>query len=480
MMGKWGAMGTKRKNAERGMRRSDEERTLGRQEPRIPALAPVSHFSNAFTVSALKKVGLVLGVVLFVCFALVGVLYLTRGTPVTSVKTFGKVPPPAVTDPLFRRTVELMAGMTMRDGNAIQMLTVGDQTYAQLWQDLRAARSTITLQMYYANPGGVATTLKDILIDRARAGVRVLFLQDAIGSENMSEEWQDSLRAAGVHVAIFRPPRWYQLDKAGHRSHTRVVVVDGHTGWTGGFGIDDKWLGNGRTDGSWRDTNARFTGPAVMQLQATFAASWAEATGELITGAIFFPPDEFAGDGNHLAALLHMAPTIGSTPAERFLALSIEGSRRTMYIANSYFVPDDDFRRMLVAAAKRGVDVRILVPGEKIDIKTTWYAGRRRYEELLEGGVRIYEYQPSMMHAKTFVIDGVWSTIGTMNMDNRSLAFNDESNIVALDRTLGAAMDATFLEDLKFSKEIKLEEFRRRPKYQKLLETGAHMISRLL
>jgi cardiolipin synthase len=175
-----------------------------------------------------------------------------------------------------------------------------------------------------------------------------------------------------------------------------------------------------------------------------------------------------------------MAPTIGSTPAERFLALSIEGARRTMYIANSYFVPDDDFRRMLVAAAQRGVDVRILTASDKTDIKTTWYAGRKRYEELLEGGVRVYEYSPSMMHAKTFVIDGVWSTIGTMNFDNRSLAFNDESNLVTFDRRVGAAMDSAFLKDLEHSAEITLETFRRRPWHQKLFETGANLLSRLL
>lgn len=430
--------------------------------------------------SKLQNAGFVLAGLLFVCFALVGLLYLTRGTPVTSVKTFGKAPPPAVTDPLFRRTVELMAGMDLQDGNSIEVRTNGDNTYPQLWADLQSARSTVTLQMYYCNPGKVADTLKKILIDRARAGVQVLFLQDAIGSQNMSDEWQDSLRAAGVQVSIFRPPHWYKLDKIGHRSHIRVVVVDGRVGWTGGFGIDDKWLGDGRTNGSWRDTNARFTGPAVMQLQATFAAGWAESTGELITGEVFFPRVEFQPRGDDYGALLHMAPTIGSTPAERFLALSIEGARRTMYISNSYFVPDDDFRRMLVMAAKRGVDVRLLTASKKTDIKTTWYAARRRYEELLSGGVRIYEYEPSMMHAKTFVIDGVWSTIGTMNFDNRSLAFNDESNIVAYDRSLGAAMDAIFLEDLKHSKEIKLEEFRQRPLYQKLLENGAHLLSRLL
>jgi cardiolipin synthase len=440
---------------------------------------PPDLFPDINAVSALKITTLVLAAILLLAFSCVGALYLTRGTPVSSVRTFGEAPP-AVVDPLFRRTVDLLAGMTMQGGNNVEVLVNGDQTYHRLWDDLRAARQTITLQMYYGNPGQVADTLKRILIERARAGVRVLFLQDAIGSQNLEKEWQDSLRAAGVQVAIFRPPRWYQLDKASHRSHIRVVVIDGHVGFTGGFGIDDKWLGDGRTNGSWRDTNVRFTGPAVMQLQATFAAGWAEATGELITGQVFFPIEEFRADGNDYGALLHMAPTIGSTPAERFLALSIEGARRTMYISNSYFVPDDDFRRMLVAAARRGVDVRILTAGDKTDIKTTWYAGRKRYEQLLEGGVRIYEYRPSMMHAKTFVIDGVWSTVGTMNFDNRSLAFNDESNLVMFDQRLGARMDSIFLSDIAQATEIKLESFRRRPWYHRLLENGANVVSRLL
>jgi cardiolipin synthase len=428
----------------------------------------------------LKILGVIAFGVLLLAFSCVGALYLTRGTPVSSVRTFGKAPPPAVSDPLFRRTIDLLAGMGMQDGNSVQVLFNGDQTYPQLWADLRSARQTITLQMYYGNPGKVADTLTNNLIARARAGVRVLFLQDAIGSQNLTEEWQDSLRAGGVQVAIFRPPRWYQLDKASNRSHIRVVVVDGHIGWTGGFGIDDKWLGDGRSEESWRDSNVRFMGPAVMQLQATFAAGWAEATGELITGPVFFPLEQFQSDGDDFGALLHMAPTVGSTPAERFLALSIEGARRTLYVSNSYFVPDDDFRRMLVAAAKRGVDVRILTASEKTDIKTTLYAGRKRYEELLAGGVRDNEYLPSMMQAKRFVIDGIWSSVGTMNFDNRSLAFNDESNLVTFDRRVGAAMDSVFFEDLKHSREIKLETFRRRPWHQKVLESGANLLSRLL
>jgi cardiolipin synthase len=429
---------------------------------------------------ALKASGIIGGTLVVLVLAFIGFLYLTRGTPVSTVRTFGDGAPPAVGDPLFRRTVELLSGMTLEQGNAIDVLVNGDETYPPLWDDLRSAKKSITVQFYYALPGKVATQLKEILIDRARAGVEVLFLQDAFGSQRLTEEYQDSLVNAGVRLALFRPPRWFHLDKAAHRSHIRVVVVDGHVGYTGGFGLDDKFLGDGRSEGSWRDTNVRFLGPAVMQLQATFAAGWAEATGELLTGEVFFPLAEFQPEGDFYAALLYTAPTTGSTPAERFLALSIAGARRTMYISNSYFVPDDDFRRMLVEAARRGVDVRILTASDKTDIKTTWYAGRKRYEELLEGGVRVYEYQPTMMHAKTFVIDGVWSTIGTMNFDNRSLAFNDETNLVAYDRRLGAAMDSIFLDDLKHSKEIKLEEFRRRPWYEKLFENGAHLISRVL
>ena len=429
---------------------------------------------------ALKASGVVVLTLMVLMFALIGVLYVTRGTPVSSVRTFGDGAPPAVGDPLFRRTVEILSGMEMQQGNDVEVFFNGDETFRRLWADLRGAKKSITVQFYYCLPGKVATQVKDILIERARAGVPVLFLRDAFGSQRLTEEYDDSLRAAGVRVAVFRPPRWYQLDKAAHRSHIRVVVVDGNVGYTGGFGLDDKFLGDGRKEGSWRDTNVRFLGPAVMQHQATFAAGWAEATGELISGDVFFPLEEFRANGDYYAGLLYTAPTIGSTPAERFLALSLEGARKTMYISNAYFVPDDDFRRMLVMAAKRGTDVRLITASNKTDIKTTWYAGRQRYEELLEGGVRIYEYQPSMIHAKTFVIDGVWSAIGTMNFDNRSLAFNDETNLVAYDRRLGAKMDSIFLEDLKFSKEIKLEEFRHRPWYQKLLEHGANLLSRVL
>jgi cardiolipin synthase len=356
----------------------------------------------------------------------------------------------------------------------------GDGTYPQLWKDLASAQRTITVQMYYSQPGAVADTLAKYLIDRAKHKVRVLLLLDAFGSQPLKREWVRALRSAGVELVWLRPLRWYSLQKAAQRSHVRVVVVDGRIGYTGGFGLADYWLGDGHHEDQWRETNVRFEGPTVAELQAAFAAGWAEATGELLTGDMFFPSASFADVGQVNAGLMHTIPSTGSTPAERFLALSIAGARKTLYISNSYFVPGENFMQLLIAAARRGVDVRVLTVSKKTDVKTTWYAGRTYYESLLSGGVKIYEYQPTMMHAKSMVVDGMWSYVGSMNFDNRSLSFNDESLLVALDRGVGAQMDSIFMDDIRFSKEIKLDEFRKRPLSSKILEWGAQKLRRVL
>ena len=430
--------------------------------------------------ASIKQIGkYVLGSAV-VAFALIGVLTVTRGTPVGTVVTLSDSGPPAVTDSLFERTFELFTGTHVYPGNTVESALNGNGTYPQLWADLRSAKRTITVQMYFSLPGKVADTMAAVLKERARAKVRVLFLIDAFGSQHLSDEYIDSMRAAGVEVAKLRTLHWYTIHDAQDRSHVRVVIVDGRIAYTGGFGLADYWLGDGHRDDQWRESNVRFSGPAVMQLQAAFSSAWAEATGELIIGPLFFPEAGFQEVGPVHAGLLYTSPTAGSTPAERFLALSITGARKSLYIANSYFVPDNDFRRLLVRAAKRGVDVRVLTVSEKTDVKTTWYAGRYRYEDLLAQGIRIYEYQPTMLHSKTIIVDGVWGTIGSMNFDNRSMAFNSESNLVVLDRKFGAAMDSVFLDDLRYSKEIKLGEFRQRPLWEKMIERGASLLSRLL
>jgi cardiolipin synthase len=213
-----------------------------------------------------KRVAVVLGIVLIGALALIGILSVTRGTPVRTVVTFGsREGPPPIGDSLFARSMELYTGLHLTGGNAAQQLLNGVGTYPLLWRDLRAAKRTITVQMYYSQPGTVADTLAAILEERARAGVRVLLVLDAFGSQNLKQEWADSLRAAGVELALLRQLHWYSLHNASDRSHVRVVVVDGSIGYTGGFGLADYWLGNGRREDQWRETNVRFEGPAVMQ-----------------------------------------------------------------------------------------------------------------------------------------------------------------------------------------------------------------------
>jgi cardiolipin synthase A/B len=428
----------------------------------------------------MKRLSVVLLVLLLALFAMVGILSVTRGTPVEFVVTEGEEAPPAVTDSLFEETFELYTGTHISSRNTVQPMLNGNGTYPQLWADLRSAKSTITVQNYYSIPGKVADTMAAVLKERAKAGVRVLLLLDAFGSQDLKKSWADSLTKAGVEVGLLRQLHWYTIHNTTDRSHVRAIVVDGQLGYTGGFGLADYWLGDGHHEDQWRESNVRFTGPAVMELQAAFASGWAEATGELIAGPRFFPPASFLGTGSVHAGLLFAQPTTGSTPAERFIALTIAGARHSLYITNSYFVPDDDFRRLLKAAVKRGVDVRVLTVGEKTDVKTTWYAGRHWYEELLAAGIRIYEYQPTMIHSKTIIADGAWGTIGSMNFDNRSMAFNNESNIVFLDKPLGAQMDSTFFDDLKHAREIHLEEFKKRSRWMRLIEGGAATLSRLL
>jgi cardiolipin synthase len=323
----------------------------------------------------------------------------------------------------------------------------------------------------------MANTLGQILVERAKAGVRVFVLYDAFGTIDIPADQREALRAGGVIVEPFRPIRLSTLHLAQNRSHVRGIVIDSRIGWTGGFGIDDKWFGDGRTNGSWRETNVRFEGPAVRQLQAAFAAAWVEATGVLFTGRATLDPQE---NGVTAAGLLYTSPTLGSTAAERFYALSIAGARKTLYITNAYFAPDRNFIDLLAATAKRGVDVRILTAGARTDINVVRWAGRAWYDTLLTAGARIYEWLPTTLHAKTFVVDGEWSAIGSMNFDNRSMALNDEATLMVLDTTIGDQMNRVFIDDLTRAEEIAIATFRQRSWFQRLREWSANLLTRML
>jgi cardiolipin synthase A/B len=428
--------------------------------------------------SRLVRIGRWALVAVILSLAWIGFLHLTRGTAVRHVRGVAVDGAPiSVGDPEFPVMATMATGAWLAPGNRIEVTLNGDGTYPRLWEDLRSARRSITLQLYYGAPGRMADMLGEILRERARAGVRVFVLYDAFGTVDMPANHRDALRAAGIVVEPFRPIRLSTLHLAQNRSHVRGIVIDGRVGWSGGFGIDDKWFGDGRSNGSWRETNVRFEGPAVRQLQAAFGAAWVEATGEMFTGRATL---ESVPGGATAAGVLYTAPTLGSTAAERFFALSIAGARKSLYITNSYFAPDRNFIDLLTASARRGVDVRILTAGPRTDVNVVRLAGRAWYDTLLAAGVRVYEWQPTTLHAKTFVVDGQWFTVGSMNFDNRSMALNDEATLMVLDRTGGQEMDRIFLDDLRHAEEITLEVFRRRSWLHRLAEWGANSLTRLL
>jgi cardiolipin synthase len=430
-----------------------------------------------------------LALVIFL-FALVGLPHVFREPTVHAVSVELEPGPAGLAAAALAAT-----GVALLPGTAAEVSANGDELFPGLWDDLRSAQRSISIVQYYWGAGAVLDSGTQILAGRARAGVAVRVVYDAFGAGDLPAAYFDSLRAAGVRLAEFRPLRWYSLDRATHRSHVRAVIVDGRVGYTGGYGLDDKWLGDGVSAGEWRETSVRLTGPAVQQLEGAFIAHWAEATGELLAGA--GPPgapEAAAGRAEPpaahrasdtsgtaaLAAVVYSPAGIGSSPAERLLALSVAVATRRLWITNAYFVPDDDFVGLLTAAAARGVDVRVLTNGAESDVRTTWFAGRHRYESLLRGGVRIWEYEPTVMHAKTLVADERWVEIGTINFDNRSLAYNEEVAFLAIDAELAARMDSLFRADTGRAREVTLAEFRQRPVLQRLREWASSLVGSIL
>ncbi len=461
----------------RGVERSRHVARRGVERSRHAA-RKVRHWSATLHGRLIIAGSILLGFVLLL-LALIGLPHVFRGPTVESwVGRVGREPAE------LREAAETATGVPLLPGTGVEILADGNALFPRLRADLRAATRSIRIVEYYWGAGAVLDSIARILGDRARAGVSVEVVYDAFGAGDLPPEVFAGLRAAGARVVEFRPLRWFSLDRATRRTHVRDIVIDDRVGYTGGFGLDDKWLGDGRTRGHWRDTNVRVTGAAVQQFRAAFVVHWAEATGELLVGSGAAAPGaapDPGGEGDaRLAGVIHSPAGIGSSPAERLLALSIAVARRRLWITNAYFVPDDDYVRMLCEAAERGVDVRVLTNGGGTDVKSTWYAGRYRYGQLLEAGVRIWEYQPAVMHAKTLVADDEWVEIGTVNFDNRSLAYNNEVALLAIDAELGMRLDSLFRADTGNSREITLDEFRRRPVRERLLEWASSLVASLL
>lgn len=379
---------------------------------------------------------------------------------------------PPVHSDQFLRGISGTVNSPLLCGGTARLLNDGNEFFPALLEAIRGATSTINFMVYIWKPGRCSDMIFAALFERARAGVEVRILLDGFGGLTVPRGKLRELQDLGGRVAWFRLLRLGNLLRFYKRNHRRAIVVDGRIGFTGGMAISDKWLGDGATRGSWRDSMVQVTGPMAANLQSAFAELWAHCCGEILLGPEYFPAIQEERRGRDVArhASVISSPSNDEHPIRLFFLISFLAARRKLYIASSYFVPDKHMRDAVCQQAREGVDVRILLPNKKTDAAPIRRASHSYFQELLDAGVRIYEYQPSMMHAKTLVVDSQWVVVGSANMDIRSKELNQENILGVLDDELAQQVEASFLRDLARSKEIQREEWARRSLGARLLE----------
>jgi cardiolipin synthase len=393
----------------------------------------------------------VAGLLAFVCFLI---------TPAEQAPRYGLDHEFGVTDPDFIPTMTGATDVALSDGNRIDVLNNGREFYPAMLDAIRRAEASITIEAYIYWAGDIGLEFARAISARSAAGVQVKLLLDTVGSATIGQQILEILEAGHCQLAWYNPVRWYSLERFNHRTHRKSLIIDGRQAFTGGAGIADHWQGNAEDPDHWRDIQIHVQGPCVVPLQSGFAHNWVQTTGELISGEAFYPAITPAGD---LRAMTIMSsPEVGASTVRTLYYLSIACARESIYIANPYFVPDETAIEALIEAKRRGVDVRIMVAGIHND---NWVARRnsvRLYGPLLRADIPVLEYNRTMMHQKTMVVDGVWSTVGTTNFDNRSFSHNDENNVCVYDRTWAKALQDIFIADEPACDRVTLDAWRRR------------------
>ena len=379
----------------------------------------------------------------------------------------------------FLRAAEALTAAAITTGNKAELLINGDQIFPAFIETIESAEKTLNVQTYVYWRGDIAAEVAGAIAARAKAGVRCNVILDALGAAQIKRSLINDMREAGVRVILFRPPKPYAVRRLQNRTHRRVLVADGRVGMTGGVGIAEEWTGDAQDSDHWRDTHVRVRGPVVRSMQGAFAENWLEATGEVLAGDEYLPELEPLGDEGRMQ-FVRSSAKVGDTNAEALYYLAIASAQRSIELTAAYFVPRPAFTDALAAAAERGVEVRILVPGPHIDKGFVRVAGRAAYQQLFEAGVRMYEFQPTMLHAKTVCIDGIWSSVGTINFDNRSFQLHDEVTLCVWDRQFADALSKAFNADLERSDEIDAERWSDRSLFQRATETSTKLLRREL
>jgi cardiolipin synthase len=377
-------------------------------------------------------------------------------------------------DAEFRRALGSLLGPRLVDGNRVDVLVNGQQIFPAMLAAISAARQTISFETFIYWSGEIGERFVHALCERAEAGVLVHVLLDWAGSLKMDEKLASRMQDAGVKVIRFHKPHWSNWGKMNNRTHRKLLIVDGVIGFTGGVGIADQWQGDARTPEEWRDTHFRVHGPVVAQMQSVFLDNWMRATGEVLHGPAYFP--QLNPSGDQLAQMFSSSPSGGCESMHLMYLLALTAARERIDLCASYFVPDTLTLGTLVAAAKRGVRVRILVPGRHIDEAMVRQASRSVWDKLLAAGIAISEYQPTMLHMKALMVDDGFVSVGSTNFDNRSFLLNDEANLNVISPELARKLRVQFEVDWAKGKQIQLAVWRQRPLSEKLMEQVALLL----
>lgn len=373
-----------------------------------------------------------------------------------------------VSDPQFPLTMEGILGARIDRGTSIQTLVNGDEIFPAMLGAIESARETVNFETYIYWDGQIAERFAEALSAKAREGVEVRIILDAVGAAPMDTALVDQLEEAGASVALFRPLSWHTLDRWNHRTHRKILVTDGTVGFTGGVGIGDEWTGDARHPDEWRDNHYRLQGPAVAGLQSAFAENWLEATGEVLKGERYFPVVD--PDGEVATQPMKTSARSGSESAHLAVLMALASAEGHVRISMAYFVPNQLAIDQFLQLRERGVTVEIVLPGEHQDVTMVRHASRQAWGPLLEAGVRIFEYEPTMYHPKVLIVDEGFASIGSVNFDERSFRLNDELNVNVYDAEFARTQIDIFEADLALSREVTLAEWEARPLRQKLLD----------
>src|SRR5437588_8700308 len=360
----------------------------------------------------------------------------------------------SATSPEFRQSAGSLLGPNFVGGNNITTLINGDQIFPAMLSAIRSAKRSINFETYVFIDGEVAKQFTDALVEASGRGVKVNAVLDARGTNRMGRENLGRLRNAGVNVVKYHSGFWPDPRRYNNRTHRKLLIVDGKTAFIGGAGIADLWAGDADSTKHWRDNHYKVTGPVVAQLQGSFMSNWLKTRGKVLHGDAYFPPPE--NRGSSLAQAIRSGPKYENL--DLMYLLAIASAQKTLRIENAYFLPDDLTRKELVAAAKRGTKIEIIVPGRKIDQKLVRAASKRHWPELIQAGIKIYEYEPTMVHVKLLVVDDTFVSVGSGNFDNRSIRLNDEANLDVLDREFAGEQIRFFEMDKQHAREVGLEE----------------------